>query len=281
VYWLKFLSGSKSLDLTPENGIYVSTVSGATGMTVKLNTSQGFGQIGETVESSTVSGRKIVINGFIFNTLKKEDMLSAFVPMTEGTLVWDDEYMIDVQVSSSPTITQEKVSKFSLTLFAPFPYWKKKKVNHVTIGEIVKMFSFPVNYSEPHKFGIVETNKDLVVINNGDSESAYDLKMYIGEDGAVNPILRNKTTDSKIGFVGEFFDGDIITISRDARRLYVYLERDGIKRSAFDLLDNNSSFYAIPVGESVLSVEYLSGGGDTKVILEFYETKTGVLSRGV
>ena len=58
------------------------------GVTVDVGTSQGFSQVGETVESMTVGGRTITVRGTIFGNVqsRKKMMRKVFAPFTWGKL---------------------------------------------------------------------------------------------------------------------------------------------------------------------------------------------------
>jgi hypothetical protein len=127
--------GNKTFYLDAVHGCYVSKIKGMTAVTANLSTAIRSSGVGETVRGMTIKGKPIIIEGYILdnNRIVKNDMLGVVKAGLSGTLYVmgagrtgtpsKTEYAIDVVVRDSPNITQENHSKFSLTLYAPLPYW--------------------------------------------------------------------------------------------------------------------------------------------------------------
>ena len=56
------------------------------GVSVRIGTSQGFSQVGETVQTQSVGGRKIKVVGAIYGNVaqKKKEMRRVFAPSFPG-----------------------------------------------------------------------------------------------------------------------------------------------------------------------------------------------------
>ena len=147
------------------------------GVPVDIGTSQGFLQVGETVENYTISGRTIEVKGAIYNDIpkRKKEMRGVFAPFVSGKLTIQGKYFIRVYVKETPTFSPKNDDgRFTMVLFAPYPYFYD--VNEVvkTVGTIKPMFSFPINYATPHKFGERVGESYINLLNEGDVNAPID-----------------------------------------------------------------------------------------------------------
>ena len=96
------------------------------GVSVDIGTSQGFSQVGETVESMTVGGRQISVRGDIFGNIqsRKKIMRKVFAPFVWGKLIFEGKHYIRVCVKDTPTFSPVKDDgRFTMLLYAPFPFF--------------------------------------------------------------------------------------------------------------------------------------------------------------
>ena len=130
--------------MNPGSGYYISTISGLTGVTANLELSQSNSGIGESFSGGSIKGISLQVKGKILDgqTDKKQALLDTVVPLGTGTLSLyekSDEIsgrakpyrVTDIVVKSTPTITQERNSKFVFTLYAPSPAWREATVKTV------------------------------------------------------------------------------------------------------------------------------------------------------
>lgn len=281
MYKLKYTSDSgKEIYLDFDHGYIVSTVEGATGRSVTLQTAQGFEQIGDTVTSQTIGGQRITINGRIplQNTSAKNIMLKTFLPLTTGRLVWEDKYYMDVYVSESPTISQERHSTFLLSLYAPFPYWQKVSQSRYELGGLTPLFSFPINYSTPHRFGVTTIETQFNAYNGGDCTTTFALTITAGDTDLTNFAVTDVNTSKALRFIGTLNAGERLEMYRQNGQLYI---KKNSTEDAFDFLDDTSDLYSLVVGDNVLLFTADSGTSTAKVSITFNEAYVGVLADGV
>ena len=76
----------------------------ADGMEVTLGKSQGFAQIGETVETQSISGRPIDVSGKMYGNIaeRKNALRNTCTPLASGRLVFGKEHYIRVYVKAAP-----------------------------------------------------------------------------------------------------------------------------------------------------------------------------------
>ncbi len=145
MYDIQIDINGKKLRMNPNNGYYISTISGLTGATAKLELSQSNSGFGEAYVGGALKGLSLQVKGKILDeqTDKKQALLNAVVPLGTGTLALYEKgsgetgkvapyRIIDVVVKSTPTITQERNSKFVFTLYAPSPAWREAVVTAIS-----------------------------------------------------------------------------------------------------------------------------------------------------
>ena len=146
MYDIQLEINGKTLKMNPSSGYYISTISGLTGVTANLELSQSNSGIGESFSGGSIKGISLQVKGKILDgqTDKQQALLDTVVPLGTGTLSLYEKsgetsgrtepYRItDIVVKSTPTITQERNSKFVFTLYAPSPVWREATVKTVSL----------------------------------------------------------------------------------------------------------------------------------------------------
>ena len=242
------------------------------GVTVNVGTSQGFSQVGETVESMTVGGRTITVRGTVFGNVqsRKKMMRKVFAPFVWGKLIFEGKYYIRVCVKDTPTFSPVKNDgRFTMLLYAPFPFFYSVDDAHFNIGEIVPAFSFPINYSTPHKFGERGTEKYTNVYNNGDI--AVPFNVYMETFGtSVNPLIVNLDTQEYLKLNGTLTTGGVANIYRDSNNiLRAELTADGKTVDILSWVDDGSTLFQLNPGDNIIAFDDDGGGSNLTVKFTF------------
>lgn len=146
MYDIQLEINGKNLRMNPGSGYYISTIGGLTCVTANLELSQSNSGIGESFSGGSIKGISLQVKGKILDgqTDKNQALLDTVVPLGTGTLsLYEKEseesgrakpYRVtDIVVKSTPTITQERNSKFVFTLYAPSPAWREAAVKTVSL----------------------------------------------------------------------------------------------------------------------------------------------------
>ena len=242
------------------------------GVSVDVGTSQGFSQVGETVESMTVGGRTITVRGTVFGNVqsRKKMMRKVFAPFVCGKLIFEGKHYIRVCVKDTPTFSPVKDDgRFTMLLYAPFPFFYSVDDAHYNIGEIFPMFSFPVNYATPHKFGERGTEKYTNVYNSGDI--AVPFNVYMKTFGtSVNPLIVNLDTQEYLKLNGTLTAGDVANIYRDSNNiLRVELSTGGELVDILSWVDDGSSLFQLNPGDNIIAFDDDDGGSSLTVKFTF------------
>lgn len=233
------------------------------GIPVSIGTSQGFSQVGETVQSKTVSGRTITVNGVIYGSVqeRKNAMRKIMSPFATGRLVFEDKYFARVCVKNAPTFSMQKNNgKFSMQFFAPFPFFYSVNEQGIELGSVTPMFSFPVNYGTVHRFGERSGAKYKNILNAGDVSVPFAL--YLKTSGtSTNVTIANMSTYQTLKINGTLNSGDYINVYRDNENvLRAELTSDGETTDVISWIDESSDLFELDVGDNLISVTDDEGG---------------------
>lgn len=221
------------------------------GLSVDIATSQGFAQMGESVEGQTVTGKPINVKGVIYKDIsnRRKMLRSVFAPFTNGRLTFDNGYYIDVYVKDTPTFSPVKNDgRFTMLLFAPFPFFSKADSGKVEFGEVVPEFSFPVNYVEPHTFGTKRGITEKNIINDGDVPVSFDVT-FKTTGKVTNISVSDLDTGEFLRIEGTLSGGQKITLNRTTEGvLKAYLIDGNKKKNIISWVDENSTLDKLKKG---------------------------------
>jgi hypothetical protein len=258
------------------NGLVINTVDGFTDCDVDIATSQGFGQIGETVTNVSVKGKKLDVEGRIFGegTALKRQLLNTVVPLESGVLWLNDKYWIGVCVQSSPNIQQKANALFTFRLYAPFPFWRAASETYYQLGGIIPAFSFPLDLSAAFTFGSRAADTFVNCINRGNVKVAFRLDIT-GTEEIVNPKITNIYTFEETSFTVTLAVGQKLSMYREGDILRVTMTENGVETDVFDVLGEDSNLFWLYVGDNVLRGDADSGLSTATFVVTLWPTYAG------
>lgn len=239
---------------------------------ITLGTSQGFSQIGETVETMSAGGRAIDVTGKLFGNIveRKNALRNVCAPLSTGRLVFNGTHYIRVYVKSPPSFSAVKNNGlFKMQFYAPFPYFSTFGESHNLIGGIEANFRLPVNYSKPHRFGTRSSDRYTNIINPGDIRVPFKLVLR-SEGTCTNPTVTNLTTFAFLKINGTINSGEYITVYRDnSNVLRAELTQGNVVTDVIDWLDDESSLFELESGDNLISSTDAQGGVSLAVSFSF------------
>lgn len=249
------------------------------GMEITLGKSQGFAQVGETVETQAVSGRSIDVTGrFIGDIVAGKNALrNVCAPLASGRLIFNGTHFIRVYVKAAPSFSAVKNNGiFKMQFYAPFPFFSTFEESHRTIGGLTPEFRLPINYATPHRFGTRDANKYVNVINSGDVRIPF--KAIIRSEGvSTNPVITNLGTFAFLKINGTLNNGEYITIFRDDNNVLRAEKTTGTEvDDVITWIDDESSLFELESGDNLISATDDNGG--TALVVNFeYSPAVGAL----
>ena len=256
MYKAKFVDAQNNVFLFDvANGI-VFDIEGLSGISVDHTMAQGVQQIGETVSVRSVGSKSLTVTGVIYRNIvsTKRRMRNIFAPFVSGRLIFNDKYYLDVSVKDTPSMSPEvDRGTFTMQLLAPYPFFKMVEESVVRLGGAVKLFRFPINYTDTHTFADRGAERYVNVINNGDVDS--DFVMTISTTSvSQNPRITNLNTLEFLQINRTLYEGEQIKIWRDENGVLMVslIDEDGGDTDVFSDLDENSNLFALHRGDNVL-----------------------------
>ena len=233
------------------------------GMDVSLGTSQGFSQVGQTVENQSVGGRSIDVTGEMYGNIteRKNALRAACPPLTSGKLVFQKNHYIRVYVKKAPSFSAKLGNGlFKMQFYAPFPYYRDVNEKLYFIGLIVPQFRFPVNYSTPHRFGTRSDERYTNVANDGDVQVPF--RLYLRSSGTcTNITITNLNTFAYLKLNGVLNYNESIQVYRDDENvLRVELTADGVTTDILSWVDEGSTLFELAPGDNPISASDDEGG---------------------
>lgn len=236
----------------------VFDISPLSGTDVNIATSQGFQQIGVTVENQSVGGISRTIKGVFIDrkqTAVMQSMLEALPVFTTGRLYVNDEYYTEIVFKKTPVITRKQNKKvtFSMMVFCKDPFWHKVETSAYNIGDYIPMFEFPVLYDD-HIFAQKNPSSFVNCYNKGSVKVPFKVR-FTSDATVTNPSVINADTLEYIKINRDILLGDVIEVYRENGRLHVDLTRNGVKSDIFADLDENSNLYWIYAGQNIIRLD--------------------------
>lgn len=279
MYNCKFVSSNGNVFVFGIANNNVFDLEGVSGIPVNLGTSQGFSQVGETVETKSVKGKNLTVKGVIFKNIAttKNALKNIFSAFSSGKLYFEDKYYIDVEIAETPTISPIKNNgAFMVRLFAPFPFFKKVEESTYNIGLIVPKFRFPVNYSTPHKFGDKSSQKYINIINNGDLQTSFRIDLTTSAT-SNNITITNLQTFEFLKLNGTLNVGEKISVYRTSKnQLKAELIAGDVTTDIAGWIDDDSSLEELAVGDNLILATDDEGGDSLTVQITFNEVVSAV-----
>lgn len=252
------------------------------GVEVELGTSQGFSQVGVTVETQSVGGRPINVTGQLYGDIvaRKNALRSVCAPFVSGRLVFQRAYYIRVYVKSAPTFSAVKNNGlFKMQFFAPFPFFRDLNEKLYFIGAVIPQFRFPVNYAAPHRFGTRLAARYTNIVNTGDV--AVPFRVHLRSDGTcTNVTISNLQTFAFLRLNGVLNAGDSVEIYwGDDNAIRAELTSGGVTSDILSWIDEDSTLFELAVGDNLLSANDDEGGASltaqfafSPAVVALYET---------
>lgn len=252
-------------DITPLSGVDVT-----------FGTSQGFQQIGETVETVSAQGVSRTIRGtFIGDNpeITARAMLQSLPLFTTGRLIFDDRYFCRIHLKKTPYIHRSSTGKytFDMMVFCETPYWLSLRSNEYVLGGYNPAFSFPVEY-DSHLYGSKDDSAFINCRNEGAMDVPFDA-WFTTDTQTINFGIVNINTFEHLMLNMTIDQGERVHISRESGRLYI---RRG-DEDVFSALDEESKLFSMHPGDNILRMTAESGLSGLKVSISYNSAEIGVI----
>lgn len=210
--------------------------------------------MGSSKTSTTLNPRPISIIGKIKSSDYKnalKNLSEVINPLHDLEFILDDYKLNCVAISSIQQSRGEYylTKKFKIDLICHNPFWVNK-YDTFQISTWNPLLEFPVELIEDGlELGVRDDNRLISINNTGDIETGIEVE-FRATGTLENPKIINIYTREVMKINTTMQHGDIIKINTNYNEKRVELIRNNEVLNIMHLLDLDSSFIQIPVGES-------------------------------
>lgn len=229
----------------------------------KINATTTIGQDGETYVSSTIEARDIHITGHLrATTLDRQVQLRqrlnhALSPKQRGELVYvcgNLRRHIYCYPETAPNYTPGKMPQFVILLRCPNPFWQGETTEEIHIAEWESLMEFDetegLQLDDIWEIGSRTGELIVNVENEGDVDCGMTI-IFEAEGSVTNPLLMDVETLKYVKLNIAMLDGDRIEVTTAYGQKAAVLIRAGTRTSIFRLLDQDTTFLQMQVGENL------------------------------
>ena len=253
-----------TLDIGLTKPYILQRIEGISGLGADVISSKSPQQDGETYEASYMQKRNIVITGIImaadYTTLNglKRTVQNLFCPGISSTLSYTNEtYTKECTVVSerSPIFSQGKQEKdrsyqvFIVSLIAHNPFFLDEDFTGETFSLSLGNFEFPWEIIADYEIE-TEGNNRVTLVNAGDVTTPVQI---IFDGPATNPKITNETTGEFIEVTKVLLAGERLLIDTQFGNKSVIFDNGTTQTNAFSLIDLDSTFFQLEIGNNVIS----------------------------
>lgn len=266
----------KTVNFSFENGILFD-IAPLSGVDVSLSTSQGFRQIGESVEGQGVGGITRTISGKVLNSKIQQQMLKDLPVFTSGKLYFNDSHYCEIVVKKTPMFSLKNgATRFSMQVFCIDPFWKQKNTLYYSLGGLKKLFTLPTTYNT-HKFGERAGAQFINCHNPGDVKAQLKLT-FSTTTQAVNYGVINQRTLEVSRFNDTLEPGELVTLWQEKGRVFATKESSGLTIDFLGYLSDDSTLFNVLPGDNILKIVADTGENDIIASAEFTPAYMGVIA---
>ena len=252
---------SMAVEFSTSSVYHTNHITGLSDTRNTVFTVQSMGQDGDTYIGGRIDRREIEITG----SIREPDKARAFVlrrelsrvlnPQLSATLTYrfgDTVRIIDCVPDSAPSYSRSAVLlDYAVSLICPNPFWREENEQSAQIAAWVGDWEFPfeIPMDTGMEFGHREPSLIVTVTNRGDVRTGMRM-VFRAVGDLTDPSLLNINTGESIKLSTGMAAGDVIIVTTHFGRKRVIQRRGGVVSDALYLLDPDSVFLTLDVGDS-------------------------------
>lgn len=280
-YSLRYENDIGSVDFSVASGFVVEQATSYGAQNVDFDTTRSNRAIGETLQHQSVSPKTLTIRGTLLGdcAAARDQMNHVLAPLAKGRLIYNNTSSMEVYVKTSPDIERYSANaRFSVSFYAPFPYWvEKDKVNQVLVG-YEPQFQFPWNISVPNPFYLSKLAQVgyVTVTNEGEAPVGWTIS-FLALSAVKNPFVQSIDTGETVKVLKTMTENETLSISTEGEELTVTLTAaDGTETDGFQYLDIDSIPFLLALGENHIKTDAEEGGAGLRASISFRPAYAGV-----
>lgn len=257
-----------SIELNRLGPLFLASVEGFSGIEAEPVSTTTPYQDGINISKNTLKERTLTLNCYLCidteqqRSILKRNLYNAFNPKLTGHMqIFTDADELrgasNLRVVQAPIFnddyeTSNELVEFQIQLIMPLPYFEDIGENYYIFGNDTPRFSFDLEIVED---GIELSSKNSSSImnlrNTGDAETPIRV-VFKAKSNVINPSIYNIYTKEFIKINKTMEVGEEITITTNIGNKRVESLLNGETTNIFNLLDINSTFIWLDVGDNVI-----------------------------
>jgi hypothetical protein len=250
--------------------VNIKDVTGISDVQNEIFETSSIWQDGTTYLGSQVSPRNIEIAGSInerdrdiADRLRRE-LIQALNPKHPVTLAYESgggKWLIDCRVENVAISKPPLLNKFVIQLACTYPFWRDELETRNDVLSWKSNFEFPVPdglelfYSdEAWEIGYREPSLIVNVFNGGDITTGIRVE-FKANSALSNPAIYNIDTQEFIKLNVNMDAGDVIAVFTGYGEKRVVSIKNGVNADAYDVLDVDSTYMQLYVGDNLFRYE--------------------------
>ena len=260
---LTYISGDSSVVFaTNKNSspYWWNDADGLDGLDNNIFSIKGSGQDGETLTGQNLQARVITVDGqMLKNANARQQLIRVVNPKNTGKLVYENGEItrwIPCAIKKSPEIARDGAfPKFQVEFYCPYPFWREgngENQNIVDIALWVPSFEFELEIiGDGFEFGYRSPSLIVNVNNQGDIDTGMLIE-FRATGSTSNPSLVNINTQEFLSLTCAMQAGDVIRIATGYGQKRAELTRGGVITNIFNLVDADSTWLQLAVGDNLM-----------------------------
>lgn len=260
---LTYISGDSSVVFaTNKNSspYWWNNADGLDGLDNNIFTIKGSGQDGETFIGQNLQARVITVDGQMLKDANaRQQLIRAVNPKSTGKLVYENGEItrwIPCAIRKAPAIARDGTfPAFQVEFYCPYPFWREGNGENQGIANIalwVPAFEFELEIPEDgFEFGCRTPSLIVNVKNNGDVDTGMLIE-FRATGSTSNPSLININTQEFLSLTCDMQAGDVIRIATGYGQKRAELTRGNVTTNIFNLVDADSTWLQLAVGDNLL-----------------------------
>ena len=257
-----------SIELNREGPLFLSSVNGFDGLESEIISSQSAYQDGISISKTILKDRLLTLNCYINidneqqRYILKRKLYNAFNPKIKGSMkIYTDAGQLrganNLRVIQAPLFEDDyeglnELVSFQIQLTMPLPYFVDINTNRVDFGNDIGNFFFDLEIEKEGKELSIKNNSIVTnIYNAGDAETPLRV-IFKSKSNVKNPSIYNVYTKEFIKINKEMQPGEEITITTDIGNKRVESYLNGVTTNIFNLLDIQSSFMWLDIGDNII-----------------------------
>ena len=257
-----------SIELNRDGPLFLFSVKGFDGLEADVVSSKNAYQDGISISKTILKDRVLTLNCYLEvdneqqRYILKRKLYNTFNPKLKGHMkIYTDSNQLrgasNLRVIQAPVFDDDykylnELVSFQIQLVMPLHYFEDINENRVDFGNDIGNFFFDLEIEEEGKELSIKNNSIVTnIFNAGDAESPLKV-VFRAKSNVKNPQIYNVYTKKFIKVNKTMQSGEEITVTTGVgdKRVVSYL--NGVTTNIFNLLDIQSSFMWLDIGDNII-----------------------------